>query len=99
MRHADILQHFDLGSVAVHHRVADLAAGADAVRVDVECDVLEAGLFQYARDVLPNPAEAADHHVLPFRGGQGDAFVTHGLGLRVAGLAQNNACDAPIVDR
>ena len=61
---ADVLQHLGLARIAVHHRVAGLPADADAVGIQIERDVLEAGLLEHARDVLAHAAEAADHDVI-----------------------------------
>ena len=57
----------DLPGIAVDDRVARLPADPDAVWIQIECDVLEAGLLEYARDILSDASESADHHVVAFR--------------------------------
>ena len=61
---AERTQHLGLRRVSVDHRIARLARIPDPERVEVECDVLEAVFFQHARQVLPDPPETADDHVL-----------------------------------
>ena len=74
---ADILQHLDLSRVAVDDRVARLSAGADAISVQVERNVLEAGLLEHARNVLADPAETADDHVIALRDGERRLRLAH----------------------
>ncbi len=59
-----------LAGVAVNHRVAGLAARRESGAVQIEGNVLETGLFQHPRDILADPAETADHHVIALGDGR-----------------------------
>ena len=74
---ARLAQHLLVGTVAEQHRVAGLARQADAGRIEIERQVLEAQRFKHPRDVLADAAEAAQDHVLALReraGGRGLAL-------------------------
>ena len=57
-------EHLFVGGVAVHHRLADLARGAHAHRVEIDGDVFEALRLEHPRHVLAHAAEAAQDDVL-----------------------------------
>ena len=68
---ADVFQDLYLTGVAVDHRIAGLAPHSNPVRIDIERDVFEAGLFEHAGDILSHAPESADHHVVALGRSQG----------------------------
>ncbi len=64
VRETHVFEHLDLARIAVYDRIARLPAGADAIRIEIERDVFEAGLLEHAGDVLPDAAEAANDDVI-----------------------------------
>ena len=87
VRHPTFSQHLDLPGIAVYDRIARLPADPDAIRIEIERDVFEAGLLEHARDVLPDAPEAANHDVIALRDGERRLRLAHRLGVRRPGFA------------
>ena len=82
-------QHVGMRGIAVDHGFARHACVADAERVEIERDELEAAPFEHASEVLSDAAEAADHHVLAL----GDFPRCHGLEREIGRLGRWAAQD------
>ena len=67
------------------------------MRVQVERNVLKAGLLEHACNVLADPAETADDHVVALRDGERRLSVAHRCTPRRAGFAEQRTGYAPIV--
>ena len=90
-------QHLGLGGIAVDDRVAGLAGVTHAERIEVERDELEPAAFEHAREVLADPPEPADDHVLALgelarRGG-----LERHLGRLDRAAPEDEVGDAPVV--
>ena len=64
MLETECLQHLGLGGIPVDDGVAGLPRVTHAVRIEIERDELEPAALEHAREVLPDPPEATDDHVL-----------------------------------
>ena len=93
----DFREQFFIRRIAEHDRVAGLACGADARRVEVERDVFESLRFQHPRHVLADAAEAAQDDVLAPGDFMGGSLLTLAGGGRRGLLAQQPARDALVV--
>ena len=83
----DVFQHLDLAGIAVDDRIAGLPADANPVSIQIERDVLEACLLEHPRNVLPDPPEAANDHVIAFGDGQSRPGLRASLPVRRPGFA------------
>src|ERR1019366_10075805 len=63
MGDTDVFQNLFLSGITIDDRISGLSADADAVGVEIQSDVFEAGLLEYPRDVLSDAPEATDHDV------------------------------------
>src|SRR5207237_4254096 len=93
----DLDQQVLVGGISEDHRVARLARGADARRVEIERDVFEPVRFQHPRDVLPDAPEATQDHVLAPRDLAGRRILALTRRVRRARFEQQQAGDALVV--